>query len=179
MTETNVTEPGQAQLARVAEATPEAKAMAIPPAVRRNTVLISVNQALFSGVNQSMVMIAGLSILLIMGSTALAGFASAIVIGGRVLIVYSAGKMMDRIGRKRVLYSGSLLGIIGLSMVVAALSFDSTATLWAGIFVFGIASGMIQLNRVAVMDMYPLSRRGEGMGYYLTGSVVGSIMASD
>lgn len=149
----------------------------IPSIIRRNTLFISINQALFSAVMQSMVVIAGLGVFLVTGSAALAAFAASIVIGGRVLIVYSAGKLMDRVGRKRVLYLGAILALGALGVMVLGLSYMSNILMWTGIFIFGIASGIVGLNRVAVMDMYPLSRRGEGMGYYLTGSVVGSVLA--
>ena len=40
-------------------------------------------------------------------------------------------------------------------------------------FVFGMGMNTAQQLRVAAADMYPPSRRAEGLGYVLTGSLVG------
>src|SRR5512136_695086 len=148
----------------------------IPTIIKRNTVLISITQALFSGVFQSMVVIAALSLFYFTGSAAIGALASSVVIGGRVIVAYFAGKMMDRIGRKTVLYAGILIICIALAVMTSALYILSVWQFWIGIFIFGIGAGIMNMLRVPVTDMYPASRRGEGMGYMLTGSIMGTIM---
>jgi MFS family permease len=148
----------------------------IPGIIKRNTVLISITQALFSGVFQSIVVIAALSLFFFTGSPALGALASSIVIGGRVIVAYGAGRLMDRIGRKTVLYLGIVIICVALAIMTSALFILSAWQFWIGIFIFGIGAGIMNMLRVPITDMYPASRRGEGMGYMLTGSIMGTIM---
>jgi len=149
----------------------------IPALVKRNTVLLTVSQALFSGVFQSAMVIAALAVFALTKSAALGSLASAVAIGGRVLVAYGAGRLMDRLGRKTVLYIGIATTCSALLLMTYALMDSSIELFWAGVFVFGSGAGVMNLLRVPVTDMYPASRRGEGMGYLLTGSVVGTFMA--
>lgn len=148
----------------------------IPSIIKRNTILISITQALFSGVFQSIVVIAALSIFFFTMSPALGALASSVVIGGRVIVAYGAGRLMDRIGRKTVLYVGIFIICVALAVMTTALYLASIWQFWIGIFVFGVGAGIMNLLRVPITDMYPASRRGEGMGYMLTGSIMGTIM---
>jgi MFS family permease len=120
--------------------------------------------------------IAALSIFFFTKSPALGALASSVVIGGRVLVAYGAGRLMDRIGRKTVLYAGIIIVCLALVVMSSALYLTSIWQFWIGIFVFGIGAGIMNMLRVPVTDMYPASRRGEGMGFMLTGSIMGTIM---
>lgn len=149
----------------------------IPALVKRNTALLTISQLLFSGVFQSAMVIAALGVFYFTKSVALGALASAVAIGGRVLVAYGAGRQMDKIGRKAVLYIGVALSCAALLMMAQGLNASSVELFWAGIFVFGSGAGVMNLLKVPVTDMYPARRRGEGMGYLLTGSVVGTFMA--
>jgi MFS family permease len=149
----------------------------IPAVIKRNTVLLTIVQALFSGAFQSVMVIAALGIFYFTHSAALGGLASAVAIGGRVLVAYGAGRLMDRVGRKTVLYAGIAVSCSAIALMAYALYYSSIWLFWAGIFLFGTGGGIMNLLRVPVTDMYPASRRGEGMGYLLTGSIAGTFMA--
>jgi MFS family permease len=149
----------------------------IPAVIKRNTVLLTIVQALFAGVFQSAMVIAALGIFYFTHSATLGGLASAVAIGGRVLVAYGAGRLMDRVGRKVVLYAGIAVSCSAITLMAYALYSYSVWLFWAGIFLFGTGGGVMNMLRVPVTDMYPASRRGEGMGYLLTGSVVGTFMA--
>lgn len=151
--------------------------MPIPAIVKRNTTMLTISQALFSGVFQSTMVIAALAVFAFTKSPALGSLASAVAIGGRVLVAYGAGRLMDSLGRKTVLYIGIAATCSALLIMCYALMWSSLELFWAGIFVFGSGAGVMNLLRVPVTDMYPARRRGEGMGYLLTGSVVGTFMA--
>jgi MFS family permease len=139
--------------------------------------MLTISQALFSGVFQSTMVIAALAVFAFTKSPALGSLASAVAIGGRVLVAYGAGRLMDSLGRKTVLYIGIAATCSALLIMCYALMWSSLELFWAGIFVFGSGAGVMNLLRVPVTDMYPARRRGEGMGYLLTGSVVGTFMA--
>ncbi|MDD1776184.1 MAG: MFS transporter, partial [Candidatus Methanomethylicus sp.] len=149
----------------------------IPPAIKRNTIMLTVTQALFSGVFQSAMVIAALGVFFFTQSATLGSLASAVAIGGRVLVAYGAGRLMDRVGRKTVLYAGIVVTCTALLVMAYALQSSLSWLFWLGIFAFGTGAGVMNLLRVPVTDMYPASRRGEGMGFLLTGSVVGTFMA--
>ncbi len=151
--------------------------MPIPALIKRNTALLTASQLLFSGVFQSAMVIAALGVFYFTKSAALGSLASAVAIGGRVLVAYSAGRQMDKLGRKTVLYIGVVMSCVALLIMVQGLNASSVELFWVGIFVFGSGAGVMNLLKVPVTDMYPASRRGEGMGYLLTGSVVGTFMA--
>ena len=91
---------------------------------------------------------------------------------------------------------GPAVGLSGIGLVAAAEAertdvatrevFFNVQQPWAvyvflsmlvGLLVYGLGVGVTNQNRIAVADMFPFSRRGEGLGYVLTASVVGAISA--
>lgn len=122
-------------------------------------------------------MLGPLVILLLTGSAALAGGASSIVWGGRIIVVYLSGRLMDRLGRRPVLLVGQFLSLFGALTLAGASLIASAVYFFLGLFIFGIGSGIFQQNRVAATDMFPADRRGIGVGYLMTANVVGSLAA--
>jgi MFS family permease len=135
------------------------------------------SQAIYSCVNQAAFVLATLVVFTLTQSPALAGLATGVIWGGRVLIVYQTGKLMDRMGRKRVLLLGFLTGCIALAFMGWAVVLTRLDVFWFGLLTFGFGSGIIQQSRIAVMDMYPVERRGEGMGYLMTANIIGSFLS--
>ena len=84
---------------------------------------------------------------------------------------------MDRIGRRVVLLIGIATGCLSLSLMAWALLLTRLELFWLGLLGYGFGSGIIQQSRVAVMDMYPVERRGEGMGYLMTANIVGAFFS--
>jgi len=84
---------------------------------------------------------------------------------------------MDRMGRRAVLLIGIATGCIALTIMDWAVVMTRLELFWLGLLVFGFGSGIIQQSRIAVMDMYPVERRGEGMGYLMTANIVGSFLS--
>ena len=128
-------------------------------------------------VGQAAFILAALVTLAMTGSATLAGLATSVIFGGRVLIVYQTGKLMDRIGRRAVLLIGIGLATAALLMMGLAVLWSGVLLFWFGLLLYGFGSGVLQQARVAVADMYPADRRGEGIGFLMTGNVVGSILS--
>jgi len=149
----------------------------IPPIIKRNTIRLVVSQAIYSCVNQAAFVLATLVVYTMTQSAALGGLATGAIWGGRVLIVYQTGKLMDRMGRRAVLLIGIATGCIALTIMGLAVIMTRLELFWLGLLVFGFGSGIIQQSRIAVMDMYPVERRGEGMGYLMTANIVGSFLS--
>lgn len=161
----------------VAPAPAEAKSKSgIPAIIKRNARLLTAAEA-FTGTGQQMVPTLGaIMVLQLTGSAALAGLASSMSGLTRVLASYPSGKLADRFGRKPVLVLGLLLtfaGAIGLGTSVVLSSFPVFV---AAMFTFGIGNGTSQQQRrLSAADLYPPSRRAQGLGYVLTGSLVGAL----
>lgn len=146
--------------------------------IKRNTILLSANQAFLTLVQQMVVTFGALAMLKLTGQVALAGLATAIVWGGRVVIVYQSGKWMDKVGRLKVLQIGLILASIGIVLLAVSMTMSFLPGFIIGLAISGLGWGATQQNRVAVADMYPSKRRGEGIGYLLTASIIGAIAAT-
>ncbi len=109
------------------------------------------------------------------GTEALAGAATAILGGCRLLSAYPTGYVTDAYGRKAGLFLGLLLCFLGSLVIGLAMIGLSAATFFLGVVVFGLGVGAVQQLRLAAADMYPPHRRAEGLGYVLTGSLIGAM----
>lgn len=86
--------------------------------------------------------------------------------------------MMDRFGRRIILILGVALSAAGVVLLGFSALYQSTMGFIIGLVVFGLGTGALQQNRVAVADMYPTTRRAEAVGYLFTASIVGTILAT-
>lgn len=136
-------------------------------------MLLTLGQAFFIIVLLLTPTIGSLIILQQTGSIALAGLASSITWGGRIAIAYHSGRLMDKVGRAKVLVLGFLLAIVG-TLIIAVGTVDGSFPLFTtGLIVLGLGQGVIQQNRLAVADMFPPQRRGQAVAYFMTISVAG------
>ncbi|MBI2853349.1 MAG: MFS transporter [Chloroflexi bacterium] len=149
----------------------------IPSVVRRNTVLLALSQAFVGSGTQMITALGALAVLQVTGSAVWAGLSTASAAISRFAVSYPAGKISDRFGRKPVLVLGNVFGMIGAVLTGLAIVRGSFPLLVAAFLVFGLGMGATQQIRVAAADMYPPSRRGLGLGYVLTGSLVGVLIA--
>ncbi|MSQ28207.1 MAG: MFS transporter [Dehalococcoidia bacterium] len=147
----------------------------IPRIIKRNTILVAASQVC-SGMGTGLLPTLGaLMVYRMLGSTAMAGSAAVLQGISRFVVAYPAGAIADRHGRKPAMVAGLLVGIAGALVTGTAMAISSFPLLMLGVFIFAIAMGGSMQLRVAATDMYPASRRAEGLGYILTGSVVGSL----
>ena len=111
----------------------------------------------------------------LLGSANLAGLATSTLGVSRFLVSYPVGKVADLYGRKVAVVLGLLLGLVGAVGTGLSILWSSFAFFVASIVVFGAGVTAGYQLRVAAADMYPPSRRGQGLGYVLTGSLVGTL----
>ena len=93
-----------------------------------------------------------------------AGLASSIFIVGALIARIFAGALIEKVGRKNMLYVG-----LGLFLVATFFYFFSStlAILLAVRFAHGLAFGFsATAMNTTVMDSLPIERRGEGTGYF-------------
>jgi MFS family permease len=157
------------------EAPAVARSLPIPGLIKRNTCYLAAAQACVGIGNQMMPTLGALMVVHLTGAEALAGAATAILGGCRLLSAYPTGYVTDTYGRKAGLYLGLLLCFLGSFVIGLAMVEHSAATFFLGVVVFGLGVGAIQQLRLAAADMYPPHRRAEGLGYVLTGSLLGAM----
>ena len=149
----------------------------VPPAVRRNTFLIALGLALQSPSVQMAITLSALMVTKIIGSIRLAGLGGTLLALTQVLVSYPIGKLNDTYGRKFGMIASAVLGLGGGLLLGVSLFADSFAIYIVGIVVLGVGMGAGRQIRVAAADMYPPARRGEGLGFVLTGTVAGAFIA--
>ena len=110
----------------------------IPPIIKRNTIRLVASQAIYSCVNQAAFVLATLVVFTLTQSAALGGLATGAIWGGRVLVVYQTGKLMDRMGRRAVLLIGIATGCIALTIMGLAVVMTRLELFWLGLLVFGL-----------------------------------------
>jgi MFS family permease len=149
----------------------------IPGLIKRNTVLLALSQALTGtgmGVPYS---IGPLVVVALTGSTALSGLAISLLGISRFVVAYPIGKIADTYGRKPALFLGMALGLTGTVLIGLAVLGHQFILFLVGMLLFGMCLSALHQLRVAAADMFPASRRGEALGYVLTGSVLGALLS--
>ncbi|MBI4234311.1 MAG: MFS transporter [Chloroflexi bacterium] len=147
----------------------------IPPLIKRNILLFALSQA-FVGAGMQMVPTLGaIMVVQLLGSASLAGLGTSILGVSRFLVAYPVGKIADTYGRKPGLILGLLLALAGAIITGLSIPTSSFILFVVGIIVFGLGIGAGQQLRVAAADMFPPSRRAEGLGYVLTGALLGAL----
>lgn len=143
--------------------------------IRRNTLLLAGAQAFVGAGTQLVPTLGGIMIERLLGSIALAGLAGGLVYTSRLVIAYPIGWVTDAYGRKAALIAGIGLALAGALIIGSAMISLSFPLFFAGLFLFGLGVGAGQQLRTAAADMYVPSRRAEGLGYVLTGSLLGAL----
>lgn len=145
----------------------------IPPLIKRNTALVALSQS-FSGAGMPLAYGFGpLMVVAVTGSSGLAGLAVGLIGLSRFLVSYPIGKVTDAYGRKPGILLGLVIALIGALTVAGSIGFNSFFMLTAGLLIFGMGMAAAHQLRVAVTDMFPVSRRAEALGYVALGSIAG------
>ena len=148
-----------------------------PALIRRNTIYLALAQmfvgtgTLFTG-SMGPLMIESL-----LGSPLLVGLSTAVVAGSRFIASYSFGLVTDRFGRRSGLFLGLGLGLAGALVIGTAMQARWFPGVITGMVIFSMGMNGVQQLRLAAAEMYPPSRRAVIIGFMLTGSLVGVVMA--
>ncbi|HEY0580748.1 MAG TPA: MFS transporter [Chloroflexota bacterium] len=156
---------------------PKESGTPIPGLIRRNTLLLALSQA-FTGAGMGLVYSIGpLMIVAVSGSAALSGLSVTLMGVSRFVIAYPVGRLTDMRGRKPAMLVGLACALVGALMVGLATIGAIFPLLVVAFLIFGMGMNAAQQLRVAAADMFPPSRRAEGLGYVLTGSLVGVLVS--
>jgi MFS family permease len=150
----------------------------LPRTVIRNLALLASAQGLQTIVIQIFTIHVPIAILLLGGSTTLAGLGTSLMWGGRLVTAYYVGGLMDRTGRMPVISAGMLISGVTAGLAGLATYHRILPLYLAMVLFFGIGRGMVDYARIAAGDMLPPDRRGVGTGLLLTGSMAGTLTAT-
>ncbi len=147
----------------------------IPRAIKRNTLLLATTQAFVGVGNQMVPTLGAIMVVQLLGTVTLAGLGTSMLNVSKFLVAYPIGWIADTLGRKVALLIGLTLSLIGTLLIGASMALLSFPIFVLGLLVFGLGVGAGQQLRLAAADLYPPARRAEGLGYVLTGSLVGAL----
>lgn len=150
----------------------------IPRVIKRNLTFIAIAQALVGAGSQLTPSLGAIIAKRLSGSDAYIGVATSLTGLSRMLVSYPIGSFTDRYGRKAGLVLGLLVAMFGTIMTGSSVLLESFVLFIAGMFVFGCGMGAVQQLRVAATDMFPPSRRAEGLGILLMGSLTGALVGA-
>jgi MFS family permease len=88
---------------------------------------------------------------------------------------FAWGFLMDRIGRRRALALGLLLGALGAAMSVNAIAVGSFPLFLAGMVLNGVANAAVTLSRFVAAEVHAPEARGRALSYVVLGGTVGAI----
>ena len=109
------------------------------------------------------------------GVIAWAGFPATILLFSAALGAFTWGLLMERIGRRKGLFLGLLLGGLGGFFSGIALWKGSFPLFLVGMSLFGFARSSMQLGRFAAAEVNPLEKRGQAIANVVLGGTVGAI----
>lgn len=146
---------------------------------RRQLALLYIGQLCVWATIFLSVIYGALAIRQMTGTFALGGMPVAMYSLSSLVVIYPAGRLMDRIGRAPVLALGHVFGAAGAAIVAVSLhslgaGLASGAGFLAGLFLLSAGSSVALLTRVAVADLYPPERRARGVGRVVVISFAGS-----
>ncbi len=147
----------------------------IPAVIKRNTVLLAATQAFVGAGSQLTPALSAIMVVQLLGSSTLAGIGTSMLSVAKFAIAYPIGWVADNVGRKAALFIGQGLALVGTLTIGTAVLRSSFPLLIVGLMVFGLGVGAGQQLRLAAADLYPPDRRAQGLGYVLTGSLIGVV----
>ena len=109
------------------------------------------------------------------GRLAMAGVPGAVYVVGQACGAVVWGFSMERIGRRRGLAFGQLIGVIGSLIAMAAVVARSFPSFLFGLILVGMARSAVDLGRYAAAEVHQPARRGRAISNVVLGSTMGAI----
>jgi MFS family permease len=110
------------------------------------------------------------------GRTAMAGVPGALYVFGQACGSLVWGFSMERIGRRRALALGQVLGVAGSGMAMGAVVNRDFLFFLVGLVLVGMARSAVDLSRFAAAEVHLPAERGRAIATVVLGSTVGAIL---
>jgi MFS family permease len=149
----------------------------LPPALKKVFYRAAIFQVLITIGFEVVLVLGALSARNISGGDRIFGLATTTIFAvGQLVIALPVGKWMDKFGRRPVLLVGSIAETI--SLVIIGISLLEGSSVWFSIslIILGFGSGAAQMAYLIGGDIYPPTRRAEGLGL-MTASIAVGIVA--
>ena len=143
---------------------------------RRNVALLAGCQAMLFTNNSTLITINGLAGLALAPLSSLATLPVTCWVLGGALTTLPASFYMKRVGRRRGLVTGTLIGIVGALICALAIWLGNFWLLCAGTIVFGTYNGFGQYYRFAAADVATPDFRPTAISLVLAGGLVGGVL---
>jgi MFS family permease len=144
---------------------------------RRTAFVLLISQSLFSA--SSIVAFTVGSIIVVQladNNSRWTGVPSTLALVGAALVAYPMGRLMDRVGRRVGLSLGYMFGISGALVTGWAVVGQSLPIFLAGVFLAGLARGVIDMGRYAAAEASRPDRRARAISLVVLGGTIGSIV---
>jgi MFS family permease len=109
------------------------------------------------------------------GQQAMAGVPGAVYVVGQACGAMVWGFSNERIGRRRGLALGQIIGVIGSAIAVSAVVGRSFSSFLLGLVLVGMARSAVDLGRYAAAEVHRPAKRGRAISNVVLGSTVGAI----
>ena len=109
------------------------------------------------------------------GSDYWTGVPSAVYLLGAAFAALAWGVVFDRIGRRKSIVSGLLIGMIGTALALYAIWISSLALFLTGMLLMGITNAAVMLGRFAAAEVSPPEQRGKAISTVVWGGTFGAI----
>ncbi len=110
------------------------------------------------------------------GWSALAGVPESVRVLGQAFAALAWGYIMERIGRRRGLALGQVVGVIGSGMAGGAVITRSFPLFLVGLVLMGMARASADLGRFAAAEVHLPAERGLAISKVVLGGTVGSVV---
>lgn len=150
--------------------------MILPPVLNNILRRAALFQVFITIGFETVLVLGALSAQNISGSDRIFGLATTTIFAiGQLVIALPVGKWMDRIGRRPVLLVGSLTETAALITIGLSLLAGSRFWFSLSLILLGLGSGAAQMAYLIGGDIYPPTRRAEGLGLMTTSIAVGIV----
>ena len=109
------------------------------------------------------------------GSPSYAGLPSAVYLLGGAFAASAWGYIMERIGRRNGISLGLVIGVIGNTVVLYAISASSLLVFLIGMVMMGITNAAVVLGRFAAAEVNPPAQRGAAISNVVLGGTFGAV----
>ncbi len=110
------------------------------------------------------------------GKPGMAGVPEAVRVLGQAFASLVWGYTMERIGRRRSLGLGQMVGVIGSGIAGSAVIIRSFPLFLVGLVLMGMARASADLGRFAAAEVHLPAERGRAISYVVLGGTVGSVV---
>lgn len=142
---------------------------------RKITLTLLASQSLFSAANTMIFTVSSIIVVQMVNNNGWTGVPSTLTLVGSAIGAYPMGRWMDRVGRRRGLSAGHLVGITGALVAVSSVINVWLPVFLLGMLMIGFARGVLDMGRYAAAEANPPHKRARAISLVVLGGTVGSI----